>query len=110
MVVRLGIRFFIAIVARTPYMPTKHQSHIISDVTSFSPAPIVCARINAGTALLLGNILPKVCRGLGNASVGSDAPLTRSVGMDSQSMLIVADSGRLNSVEIVVANSIADSI
>ena len=91
-------------------MPTKLQSHIISDATSFSSAPIVCTRINAGTALLLGSILPIVCNQLGKASVGSDAPLRRSVGIDIHSMLIVAASGRLNSVEMVIDNSIADSI
>ena len=110
LVVRLGIRFFIATIAQPPYITTKHQSHTISVDTSVIVAPIVCTRINAGTALLLGNTLPMMCSHSGNASVGSDAPLSRSVGIDVHIMLIIAASGRLNSVERAIANSIAESI
>ena len=60
-------------------------------------------------ALLLGSIFPTIYIQCGIASGGSDAPLSRSVGMEVHSVQIIALSSRLNSVESVVASSIAES-
>ena len=60
LVVRPGIRLFMAIVAVMPYIRDSIQSVVVCEVTLSKVPPIVCTRINASTALLLGNILPKI--------------------------------------------------
>ena len=65
-------------------------------------APMLCARIYAGMALLEGSSLPMVYSAPGNASGGRDAPLISNTGIELQIMVKSGVSGRLKSVESVM--------
>ena len=93
-----------------PYITTNTHSLTTSAHTSDMLAPILCTRINAVTALLLGIILPMLYIQCGKASGGSEAPLSSNIGIDVHSVQIIAVSGRLYSVESVIASSITESI
>ena len=51
-----------------------------------------------------------MCIQCGKASGGRDAPLSSNIGIDVHSVQIIAVSGRLYSVESVIASSITESI
>ena len=96
--------------ARIVKIAVRAHSRVSSGRTSDREAPILCTRINAGTALLDGSSRPMVCIHRGKASTGSDVPLSSRMGIDVQMIIINGSSTLLNSVESAMASIITAAI